>query len=130
MALGQKSDGRRPGTPDRATAEAKGALEVLAREHSSAAMATLAHVAAHGHSENARVAAAVPILDRCYGRPRQALDLQGSLDVASENEHMERLERVIEAFPTDELEVVARVLRATGLRVPGEPPAIERRGKG
>lgn len=77
---GERRGGRQRGTPNKATAEAKVALEVLAlaREHTPAALAALVHVATNGESEAARVAAAVAILDRGYGRPRQALEHGGA----------------------------------------------------
>ena len=68
---GERRGGRTKGTPNRATAEAKRALEDLAKEHAPAALGALVHVATRGESEAARVAASVALLDRAYGKPRQ-----------------------------------------------------------
>lgn len=71
--------GRRKGSVARATREQKGTLGELARQYTATAMATLAHVAAKGESESARVAASVAILDRGYGKPSQAVEHSGSI---------------------------------------------------
>ena len=63
--------GRRIGVKNKATAEARTALEALAREHTDVALNTLAAVAEKGESEAARVTASVALLDRGYGRPHQ-----------------------------------------------------------
>lgn len=72
-----KSGGRKKGSLNKATAEAKRSLEELARTHTATAMQALAHVADHGESEAARVSAATAILDRGYGKPKQALEHSG-----------------------------------------------------
>jgi hypothetical protein len=56
----------------------KGALSpvvLLAREHSPAAIQTLAEIACKGKNENARITAAVALLDRAYGRPAQSVEM-------------------------------------------------------
>ena len=45
------------------------------------AIETLASIMRHGESEAARVAATDKILDRAHGRPSQAVDLTGNLNV-------------------------------------------------
>ena len=50
----------------------KARLSELARTHSLTAIETLASIAENGQSETARIAAACAILDRGYGRPREA----------------------------------------------------------
>jgi len=50
-------------------------------DHVEIAIATLAKIAANGASETARISAATAILDRTYGRPAQALDLAGQVDM-------------------------------------------------
>ncbi len=75
--------GRKPGVPDKATGEQRASLEELARTHTELALSVLVHVADKGESESARVGAANAILDRGYGRPRQAMDV--TADVKVEN---------------------------------------------
>lgn len=65
--------GRRVGSKAKATAEAKQALEALAREHTDVALDALAAVAKSSESDAARVSASVALLDRGYGRPRQQI---------------------------------------------------------
>jgi hypothetical protein len=48
-------------------------IRALAREHSPAALETLRHIADNGKQESARVAAAIALLDRAYGKPTQPL---------------------------------------------------------
>ena len=59
----------------------------MAKDHGEAALATLAAIQADvNQPASARVAAATAILDRGYGKPRQALDLSnpdGSLAPAA-----------------------------------------------
>lgn len=70
MALGKKTGGRVRGTPNKATADIKAAAAI----HGPLAISVLAEIAID--SENAaaaRVAAAVALLDRGFGKPAQAL---------------------------------------------------------
>jgi len=70
---GKRSGAGRPaGSPNRATVDMKARLSELARTHSLTAIETLATIAESGTSETARIAAACAILDRGYGRPREA----------------------------------------------------------
>lgn len=64
--------GRPAGSENSDTAKARRALSELASGHIEVALSALADIAANGQSEGARVSAACAILDRCYGRPRQA----------------------------------------------------------
>ena len=61
--------GRRPGVPNKATAE----LKALARLHTPAAIEELARLAKEAVSEQARVAAIRELLDRAYGKSAQPL---------------------------------------------------------
>ena len=70
--------GRKAGGLSRATKEQKGTLGELARQYTDIAMATLARVAAKSDNDSAAVAAANSILDRAYGRPRQAIEHTGA----------------------------------------------------
>jgi hypothetical protein len=64
--------GRPKGTPNKATREQKVRLSDLARMHCDSAMAALVNILENGQSESARIAAAIAILDRGYGRPLNA----------------------------------------------------------
>jgi hypothetical protein len=80
MARGGKrlGAGRPSGSENRDTAAARAALSALLDVHVKTAIAALAHIAATGQSEAARVSAACAILDRCYGRPApQAVQDEG-----------------------------------------------------
>jgi len=71
MARGGKRPGagRPSGSENRDTAAARAALSALLDVHVKTAIAALAHIAANGQSEAARVSAACAVLDRVYGRP-------------------------------------------------------------
>ncbi|MCU4654353.1 hypothetical protein N8I71_16050 [Roseibacterium sp. SDUM158016] len=74
----RKGAGRKPGSCNRATRDQKRNLSEMAREHTEIALATLAEVAVRGSTDSARVAAAVAILDRGYGRPTPARETDNS----------------------------------------------------
>jgi hypothetical protein len=57
---------------NRATIDAKARLSELARQHCGLALEVLATIAQNGQSETARIAAACALLDRGFGRPREA----------------------------------------------------------
>jgi hypothetical protein len=69
--------GRKPGSKDRATIEQKATLEELARSMTPMAMKVLEHVAQASESDAARVSAANSIIDRGYGKARQAVEHTG-----------------------------------------------------
>ncbi len=75
-AHGGKRDGsgRKLGVPNKVTLE----LGEAAREYTPQALKTLVHVCEKGQSESARVAAACAILDRGFGKPKQALEHAGA----------------------------------------------------
>ncbi len=75
MALGRKTGGRRPGSPNKATADVKAA----AAKYTTAALETLAQIMKAGESEGARVAAANSLLDRAHGKPKQSVDVEGNM---------------------------------------------------
>jgi hypothetical protein len=79
MAHGGKRGGagRPAGRRNRATLEQKASLEDLARQHTETALSTLVQIAQASESDAARVSAATAILDRGYGRPRQAVEHSG-----------------------------------------------------
>lgn len=70
--------GRPKGRKDRATLAEIVNLETEARRYSVIAIEALLDVAEKGESESARVNAASALLDRGYGRPRQAIEHSGT----------------------------------------------------
>lgn len=64
--------GRPAGSQNRATVEMKARLSMLAREYTYTAFEALVDVAENGKSETARIAAATALLDRGFGKPREA----------------------------------------------------------
>lgn len=79
MARGGKRPGaaRPKGRNNRAAAEQPPTLEALARAHTQTALEGLVNIAVNGASEASRVAACKAILDRAYGRPKQAHEHSG-----------------------------------------------------
>ena len=64
--------GRPLGSVNRATVDAKARLSELARQHCVLALNVLASIAENGASETARISAACALLDRGFGKPREA----------------------------------------------------------
>lgn len=129
----QKTGGRKPGTPNKAAAEAKLALAELARTHAPEALQALVDVAARGQSESARVAAAVALLDRGYGKPYQQVRHADHEGGPLGREAIAAAEQVLDALDTDELRLMTLLYRKAGLTLPYEPggnaPAIEYDGE-
>ena len=69
MAKGNKTGGRKKGTPNKATAD----IKAVAGEYSEQAVRTLVSVMDSSDSDAARVAAAKELLDRAHGKSPQAL---------------------------------------------------------
>lgn len=70
--------GRPKGARDRATQSQKASIEERARQHADAALAALAEVVADESApHSAKVSAATALLDRGYGKPRQAVETSG-----------------------------------------------------
>ena len=67
----RKGSARLRGWRDTGSTGQRLAIEELARQQSTIAIAALTSIARSGNSEAAKVAAAVAILDRAYGRPYQ-----------------------------------------------------------
>lgn len=65
--------GRPKGRKDNKTLE----IEAKAKKYAGDALKALAEIARHGESETARVSACVALLDRGYGKPRQAVEHSG-----------------------------------------------------
>ena len=76
---GERRGGRQKGTPNKVTAELRGA----AQQYTMQALEVLAHVAQHGESESARVSAACALLDRGHGRPTQAVNVGADSSLAT-----------------------------------------------
>lgn len=93
--------GRKPGSAPKAEPHQKAALADLAQHHTESAICALVEVATNGRSEAARVTAATALLDRAYGRPPQALDvdLEARLRALEEAEaRLRALEEDIKAY--------------------------------
>jgi len=73
--------GARPGAGRKRgkVGKAKRELAEMAQEHAEAALLTLVEVASGDCAASARVSAATAILDRAYGKPRQALEHSSSV---------------------------------------------------
>lgn len=72
---GKRSGAGRPaGAKARATVEQKATLEELARSHTETALNALVSIATKSDSDAARVSAANALLDRGYGKPKQAIE--------------------------------------------------------
>ena len=67
--------GRPKGSLNKATADIRDAAQVYTQE----ALDTLAEVMRNGDSAAARVAAANSILDRGFGKPRQAMEVEADV---------------------------------------------------
>jgi hypothetical protein len=71
---GERRGGRRPGTPNKGTAE----IRTVAQQYGPAAVAALAELAGlaagtRAEAETARIAALKELLDRAYGKPTQPI---------------------------------------------------------
>lgn len=67
--------GRPKGSVNKVTAD----IRAAAQAYTDDALATLAQIMKAGESEAARVAAANSILDRGFGKPRQAMDVDAQV---------------------------------------------------
>jgi hypothetical protein len=72
-AGGRPGRGRPKGSKNAKTLE----IEALAKEYAGDALQALFDIATNGASEPARVSAATALLDRGYGKPRQAVEHSG-----------------------------------------------------
>jgi hypothetical protein len=76
----KKHGGKRPGAGRRVGTKIAKTLEIeaAAKKYAGDALQVLFEVATKGTSEPARVSAAVALLDRGYGKPRQAVEHTGA----------------------------------------------------
>jgi hypothetical protein len=73
MAKGVKTGGRIKGTPNKITAD----IRALAQNHAPDAIAMLATILTTSENDSARIAAAKELLDRGYGKSKQAVEMTG-----------------------------------------------------
>jgi hypothetical protein len=96
-------------------------LTLEARKHSFMAIAALAAIARKGKSETARIAAAVALLDRGYGRPQQSVEMNF---VAS------MVEKRVSELSDDELLVLEqRMVQLSAVENDAEPEFALTKGK-
>lgn len=77
--------GRPPGRANVATVALRRTLGELAREHTGEALETILAVMRSGETDAIRLAAAVQLLDRGYGRPAQAVTVKDGRDEEMED---------------------------------------------
>jgi len=82
MAKGQKTGGRRKGTPNKATAEIKAAFQQHGDELVKALLALT-----KSDDERVRLGAIQAALDRGYGRPAQAVQLAARVARPDKSRH-------------------------------------------
>lgn len=75
MAVGFKTGGRKPGSPNKVTAD----VRAIAQKYAPDALKELARLSVDAESEQARVAAIKEILERAYGKSRQSLDIDADV---------------------------------------------------
>jgi dihydropteroate synthase len=102
-----------------ATRDAKIAIEDLAKSYAPAALRALVRVVEESPSHAAVVSAAAALLDRGYGRPRQALEVRTSSDIRALSD--EELEARINAFVAADI-LAGRIVLPPGY-APAAPPA-------
>jgi hypothetical protein len=73
--------GRPKGAKDKVTREAGATIAELARQYTDTALDALAHIAAHGESEAARVAASNALLDRGYGKATLPIEQNNGITI-------------------------------------------------
>jgi hypothetical protein len=103
----------------------KGAVSpivLLAREHSPAAIQTLAEIACKGKNENARITAAVALLDRAYGRPAQSVEMDLKLTKNLEQMTLAELQELRERYAALALASPALVIDHDSSEQPEDVP--------
>ena len=74
------------------------AIAPMARRHSAAAIRTLAEIAEKGSPDSARIAAAVALLDRGFGRPAASVELDLTLHKSFASMSLEELQELREKY--------------------------------
>ena len=74
------------------------AIAPIARRHSAAAIRTLAEIAEKGSPDSARIAAAVALLDRGFGRPAASVELELTLNKSFNAMSLEELQAFREKY--------------------------------
>lgn len=97
-----------PGGMTKEQAKTLAAIKALAAEKSQDAVLALHQIAVAGEDERARVQAAVAILDRAFGKPRQELEVSGPEGGPVE------IERKVPPVQSDQLADVLAVLSQAG----------------
>lgn len=76
MAIGKKTGGRQKGTPNKVTADVK----ELAQSYGAEAITALVEIVRDGEAPHAaRVSAVKELLDRGYGKAKQAVEHSGAM---------------------------------------------------
>ena len=100
MAKGIKTGGRKPGVPNKATAEIRG----LARERGPEAIRELARLAKEAQSEPARISACNALLDRAYGRSQASQLIEIELrDMSRADDIANALSAILKATATGQI---------------------------
>lgn len=76
MPFKKGASGNPSGRPKRAEI-----VSELARKHTAEALQTIVHLMQNADDERTRLAAATALLDRGYGKPPQAVDLESKGDI-------------------------------------------------
>jgi len=91
--------GRPPGRANVATTQMRRTLGELAREHTEAALETVLQVMREGETDAIRLAAAVHVLDRGFGRPQAAVEVMANTsNLMTLTEAQDRTQRAILAI--------------------------------
>jgi hypothetical protein len=73
---GERRGGRQKGTPNKSNADLRAIIDAVADPE--ALVKELARIASEGEREETRVTAITQLLDRRYGRPRQAVEVDAA----------------------------------------------------
>jgi hypothetical protein len=98
-------------------------LTIESRKYAFDAIRTLARITKSGRSETARIAAAVALLDRGFGRPSQSVEMNLTADMVSK--------RISELSDRELTMLEQRMIVLDGADLDGEQPELgllERRG--
>ena len=100
MALGRKTGGRQPGSPNKATAE----VRAFASQYGEAALIELARLVGEAESEQARISACNSILDRAYGKSRLSAPIEIELpDTSTPEGVIKAVSAILQAATTGKI---------------------------